>query len=304
MIKLFTDIDLDGVGCAILAKMVFNADITFVGPKNINEHIKNYVENQKYKEFEYTYITDLSVNEEIAEMINNSEMQNRCLLLDHHKTAKWLNKYSWSFVEIENQRGRTSGTSLFYDYLTETMSLAETHLLDFVDEFVELVRKYDTWQWKDDNDPVPKMWNDLLWIYGRDKFIETTIEKIKSKRIVFTEIEEIILQYKQKEINKDIKVKGNEIRYLEFLGYKIGVVFAERFVSELGNDLCELHPEIDFIAIIDIGSAQISYRTVKNNIDVSSIAEIFGGGGHNKAAGNPIEGNLIVDFVNTVFKQN
>lgn len=43
----------------------------------------------------------------------------------------------------------------------------------------------------------------------------------------------------------------------------------------------------------DNGLIKGSLRTAKENIDVSKLAQILGGGGHSKAAGFKIEGNLI-----------
>jgi oligoribonuclease NrnB/cAMP/cGMP phosphodiesterase (DHH superfamily) len=64
-----------------------------------------------------------------------------------------------------------------------------------------------------------------------------------------------------------------------------GVVFAEKYFSELGNRLCQMHPEIDFVAMIYM-SGTVSYRTVKDDIDIGKdVAKLFGGGGHAKAAG-------------------
>ena len=38
-----------------------------------------------------------------------------------------------------------------------------------------------------------------------------------------------------------------------------------------------------------IGQKAISYRTIKDNVDVSEIAKRYGGGGHKPAAGSPVK---------------
>ena len=45
MIKLFTHTDLDGVGCAILAKLAFGeeVDISYCNYDDINENVMNYL---------------------------------------------------------------------------------------------------------------------------------------------------------------------------------------------------------------------------------------------------------------------
>ena len=71
-------------------------------------------------------------------------------LIDHHKTAIHLNEYEWGSVLVENENGElTSATSLFYHFLIGNDLLQPTEALD---EFVELVSQYDTWEWeKNDN---------------------------------------------------------------------------------------------------------------------------------------------------------
>ena len=59
------------------------------------------------------------------------------------------------------------------------------------------------------------------------------------------------------------------------------------YTSELGNTLVKRHPELDFIVMIDMGEKSVSYRSVKDNIDLGkNVAAKFGGVGHPKAAGH------------------
>jgi nanoRNase/pAp phosphatase (c-di-AMP/oligoRNAs hydrolase) len=71
----------------------------------------------------------------------------------------------------------------------------------------------------------------------------------------------------------------------------IGIGFADRFQSEVANDL--LHEfDLDAVALIDINGQKVSMRS-KANFDVGSIAKELGGGGHKNAAG--LEFDKIVD---------
>ena len=66
MIKLFTHTDLDGVGCAILAKLAFkDVDISYCNYDNINEEVKNFITDKN--DIDMCFITDVSIEEEIAE---------------------------------------------------------------------------------------------------------------------------------------------------------------------------------------------------------------------------------------------
>ncbi|WP_148666461.1 hypothetical protein [Bacillus velezensis] len=82
-------------------------------------------------------------------------------------------------------------------------------------------------------------------------------------------------------IKEYISKKEKQLRTLQVLDYSTGVVFADTYQSELGNELAQKNPNLDFIIIIDPGSLKVSYRGVKEKIDLGKdIAAKFGGGGH------------------------
>ena len=62
-----------------------------------------------------------------------------------------------------------------------------------------------------------------------------------------------------------------------------------------------LHPELDFIAMINADGG-ISFRTQKDGIDLSDIAQELGGGGHPKASGVLIDDDAKNHFVEELFK--
>ena len=59
MVKLFTHTDLDGIGCAVLAKLVFSdeVDITYCDYTNINNNVLEYL-NSCEKLADTVLITD------------------------------------------------------------------------------------------------------------------------------------------------------------------------------------------------------------------------------------------------------
>src|SRR5690606_19294071 len=56
--------------------------------------------------------------------------------------------------------------------------------------------------------------------------------------------------------------KENQMVCKNLLGHKVGFVFAEQYISELGNVLSERNRDFKFIVIIDMGGKKVSYRTV------------------------------------------
>ena len=295
--KLWTHTDLDGIGCAVLAKLAFgdNVDISYCGYGDIDGEVLEWHNNTEDKSAP-CYITDISISEETADILNK---ERRCLyLMDHHATALGLNKYPWCRVEVENEDGiKTSGTELFYEYLNFMRYFNDMRMYSLrnIELFVEMVRDYDTWRWKElgEKGELCKQLNDLFYIYGREKFIAICINRITSDVTFpnFQDLDKVLLENKQREIDKYIEAKDKQLhRYFDKFGYICGVVFADRFVSELGNRLAELHPELHYIAMIDVANGKVSYRSVRNDIHLGEeIAHSFGGGGHAKAAGSTFD---------------
>lgn len=303
-IKLFTHTDLDGIGCAILAKNeVFgnNIEIEYCDYNNVNEKILEFINSKTVDVLSYdkVFITDISINEEIANTIDLCF--NNFILLDHHQTAGWLNKYMWANVVDTINEEKTSGTELFYNYL------CDKNLIDVFSDwnentknFVQIVKKYDTWLWKEKyNDDIPKKWNDLLYIYGRDRFIEKVCEKLDNNTTLLDMTDITLLQLNQEKIDRYIESKQKQIIEKDILGYKAGIVFAEQYHSECGNVLATNNSHLDFIVLIN-PSYFVSYRTVKDINLGTDIAKIYGGGGHPKAAGSPISDemrNKIIEII-------
>ena len=104
----------------------------------------------------------------------------------------------------------------------------------------------------------------------------------------------------KEKIDKYIESKDKTIIVKEIQGYQAGVVFAEQYHSELGNKLSEMHPELDFIAMIN-PSHSVSYRTVKKNIDLSVIAKVYKGGGHTQSSGSPISKEMKNNILDLLF---
>ena len=302
MIKLFTHTDLDGVGCAILAKLAFGeeVDISYCNYDDIDVMVKEFI--TKENNIDMCHITDIRIVDELANEID--EKFDNFYVLDHHPTALYLNKYSWCTVTIENEEThiKTSGTEMYYYWLIDNGYLYES---DVLSRFAELVRNYDTWRWSElgEDGVICKQVNDLMYLYGRDRFITWCISEIHDD--VFPRLysaDELLLNTKQREIDEYVEEKNEQIIFLELCGRECGFVFAEKYVSELGNRLCKMHPEIDFIAMIDMGTKTVSYRTVKDDIDLGKdIAQLFGGGGHPKAAGSEFSDNVQFKVIEKIF---
>lgn len=314
-VKLFTHTDLDGVGCAVLACLVFgreNVDVEYCNYKDVDDKVREFFYSFGDNNYDTVFITDISISDELAMRINYSASSRKFHLFDHHATAIGLNKYRWCYVTIENaDLIKTSGTELFWLYLVnngyfDKLSDYREDALKNISRFVEIVRDYDTWRWKEElgeEGIICKQINDLLYIFGREYFINWMISCIAiddSDKFPLLYGEPLaLLNQRQKDIDRYIEKKDKQLIILkDQFGHSCGVVFAEQYFSEIGNKLCELHPELDYVSMIDICKGTVSYRSIREDIDLGGeIAHSFGGGGHQKAAGSTFDGKLMMEMV-------
>ena len=85
-------------------------------------------------------------------------------------------------------------------------------------------------------------------------------------------------------------------------GRRCGIVFAEQNRSLLGNYLAQKYSHlIDYVVIINMQQG-ISFRCVKDDINVAEIASIYGGGGHIKASGAPMDNTLKKEVIKLILR--
>ena len=100
MDKIFTHTDLDGVGCAVLAKYYNPAiEVEFCDYDNVDRKVSDFLDNNIA--LGDLYITDISVSDDIAQRL---DYDTDFILLDHHPTALDLNKYKCCTVKVEDEK--------------------------------------------------------------------------------------------------------------------------------------------------------------------------------------------------------
>jgi uncharacterized protein len=316
--KLFTHTDLDGVGCAIVFRSLFPdseghiIDVSYYNYDKIDSKVQNFVNSKASKDYDYIFITDISVNEETAvilEDVHNSLQGPFVQLLDHHDTAKSLNEYDWAYVDSQLwgvPGHKSSGTSLVIDFFERQRPGFQREISHGLAHFAETVRKYDTWEWTTHyNEILPKELNDYLYMVGREEFAQLMLATIpsneKDKEVYFDVKARALLDQKQKEIKAYIEKKDKQIDIRETKHGLMGLVFAEQHVSELGNELCKKHEDLAFVTIVDVGERKVSFRTIRDDIHLGEMAKELGGGGHPKAAGAEFSEDKVIAFLGNLF---
>ncbi len=287
--------DIDGMGNAVLAKLAFDeVDYVLCETFNLQNEIAKYYDDGSIYNYDKIFVTDLWLEEPtLSKVASDEQLKDKFFVFDHHKSALEgnFNKYPFTTIKISNERGLCSGTSLFYEYLIENGFIDSN--IHSIQEFSELTRKYDTWEWKTKyNNEMPHELTLLFDSVGCNGYIKLMFEKLSNsvnRNFQFSELERMLIDNKINQVQEKLSNYAKKIYYREVLGLKAGIVFID---YEYRNDLAEYFRQngfdMDFAMLIALDYGTISYRNVKDNVNVRLIAEAMGGKGHDKAASSPI----------------
>lgn len=302
--------DIDGMGNVVLAKLAFdNVNYVLSETFNLQNEISKFYEDGSIYNYDMIFVTDLWLEEPtLTKVAKDKKLQGKFFVFDHHKSALEgnFNKYDFTTIRISDEKGLCSGTSLFYEYLIENGFLLKEEIL--IKEFSELTRKYDTWEWKTKyNDETPHELTLLFDSVGCDGYIKLMIEKLqeKSSEFKFNELEKILIANKRQQVLEKLKNYASKVIYKEVMGLKAGIVFID---YEYRNDLAEYfrkqNLDMDFAMLIALDYGTISYRNIKDNINVRLIAEAMGGKGHDKASSSSISEEQKKNLIKVLIRKN
>lgn len=304
-IKLFSHTDLDGYGCNYVLKRVYkdaDIDCTNLSYDKVEHEIFNFFNSGEYRDYDVLFITDLSISKEVAECIDKYTNELKVCYIDHHKTSLYANKYGWATINETIKVTTADGEKERKTSATEILYLL--HKLCFDNKLYEFIRDvtlYDTWLWTQNEEFGIEAYNlnNLLYLLGPDNFLKE-LDKADDVNEML-ENNSVLIEFRERDIKDYIDKKAKEIIPYEISGYNAGVVFAEQYISQLGNELAKRFPEYDLIVMIN--GKSVSYRTAKQNVDCSKIAELYGGGGHPASSGSQIrhEDNLL--YLNEIFNR-
>lgn len=296
-IRQFTDTDLDGTGCFIVLNQFYHVDCTSHAPGTLDTELWNYIDSLQDMDEgdrpDYIVMSDLSIaDKELAVELFSHVFERygvQVVLLDHHASALWLNEYGGRVCVKLNGR-LTCGTELVYEWCRQHWKFAKPDLTDPLAQFVEIVRLWDTWDWT-----LPS--TDLRYKYlaeGFDlavhhfdtaEFCNRITSNIMRGVLVDDDLDRyinVLIDVKRRDVENKLKV----IHEVEFCEYRTGIVFSDKYESDIGNELCKKGYQVGMV--IDMYDNTVSLRSIDDNVDVSNIAVMYKGGGHLHAAGFPL----------------
>ena len=298
------------MGSVILANLAFEeVEYVLCETFELQEQVKKYYEDKTIYQFDQIYITDLSLLNPMLEIImKDIKLKDKFFIFDHHKTAlkEEITKYDCVTIKICDENGLCSGTSLFYQYLVKKNLLPSNSKGIF--EFQESTRRYDTWEWKTKyNDELAHELTLLFYSVGCNGYISLLTDKLKKDSTTtfsLNEFERMVVEQQKKKIDAKVSKYASSIIYREIQGKKAGIAFID---YESRNDLAEYLRtegyEMDFCMMISLDAGSVSYRSIKDEVNVRVIAESFGGGGHDKASSSPISEELRTLFVDKLMEK-
>ena len=180
-VLLFThEQDIDGMGSIILAYKAFS-DFDYVTVKTfeVNDKVSEKIKDGSIYNYDYIFVTDICVKEPLLKEISEDyRLIDKFIILDHHKSEieEGNDKYDFVNIIVENEKGKVSGTSLFYDYLTTNGFLEDNETLK---ELVELTRQYDTWEWKKNNNLKARDLHIIFEVLGFEEYIKRIVRIVK-----------------------------------------------------------------------------------------------------------------------------
>jgi len=299
--------DPDGITPIILLNLLKEEfEYKLFEVNDLSKYVEDSIDSNEFDKYEMIYITDLGVTKECADKIVNSKYKNKFKLFDHHESRYYLNEYDFAIVTEEVNGFKECGTSLFYKYLVDTYK-NEILTKESVITFVELVRENDTWQFTDFEKDSHDL-STLFSFYGRDTYIEIYTNFLRNNdKFYFSKTELNVLKSLNRKMQEYLEGKENKVIIRNINGYNVGIVFAERYRSNLGNHLAHLYKDkVDFICIINL-ARHISLRGIKTDKPVNKFAEFYGGGGHPLASAIPYPEDLqekVVDYIFGALNEN
>jgi len=299
---LFTHgIDIDGYGCAVLAKLAWgdSVDIVYADNFDLDDKFVKIWGKTGFAEYNEVFVTDHCLSMALCNMVDKkSNIKKKIKIFDHHSSRIGnQDKFSWVSIISERDGKKESGTSLFYDYLCEKGLLESS---DKLETWVELTRLYDTWEWKKVDNQKANDLNTLALSVGREEYIRRLYQDhVLNENFDFNAQECQIIEKYKIDFQKQIKRYVQQIRVVEIDGARAGFVeILDVFKNDIGGEIKKNGNEnnIAFLIMPVKDRNTVSLRVVDDNFDVSKVAEKFGGGGHKGAASFPLS-SLPIDLI-------
>lgn len=304
--------DIDGIGCIAIAKEAFSRDeLTYVPCKtfDITSKVNEFYQRRELLEFDLIFVTDLCIKEPLLSLIDNDEnIKGKFRVLDHHKTEidEGNNKYSFVDIIVDQNGVKECGTSLFYKYLIQNNFINPS---PFFNDFTEVTRQYDVWDWKKNNNEKARELNIIFEELGIEKYLSIIENMKKYNMVYFDEYCRKIIDLYNTNLYKELSKVFSTLKVTEIYiqNKKINIGFVDtlyKLRNEIPDFIKMKNVSVDVIGMNILDGETISYRNINKDIDCAKIAEQFGGKGHKNAGSNPKANEKFKEFWKSKFNSD
>lgn len=301
--------DLDGMGVRLIGgelarKRGLRPTFSACNYRNVNHIIRQQLAFF-YGDIGAVIIGDISVDEDTAQYLDRfcSDRRIELILVDHHKTAEWLNRYPWAEVHEE-----VDGVPRCATY---QLSKLDNSIFNKYKGLIQAIDDWDIWKWEDRKRYTGKYLNSLFLMLGEDEFEEYILSRPNLDKMddLISEDMMRLIKIKTREVEQNAKQLKKELWFttLTYKGktYKCGVCFLRTDISETSHYILTNTPEIDLL--ISWSPSRVNFRTIKNlDIKLGDLAKDFTGkgGGHPMSAGGLIDEMQTYRILNYMLNSN
>lgn len=236
------------------------------------------------------YLLDFSYKAEVMEEItkNNKEL----IIIDHHVTAE---KEVKTLTDSNKSDKHKITTILDMNRSGSALAWKHFHPKNKIPKIIQHVEDSDLWLFKKSRT------KEITTVLSMTNFTfpdwEKFAKKLENKKTLskIIEIGKNIESYKSALIQR----LASKAVAVDFEGYKVNAVNSSILISEIGHELVRRNPPFGVIWYSDASKIKVSLRG-NGSIDLTKIAEKYGGGGHKNAAGFKLKINQKLPWKNII----
>lgn len=281
---------IDGTTCAFISKQAFGnrlEKIYYTDHRYVNDLVLDLMDRYHYATI---ILTDICLEIGTIEAIITNGDADRLIIIDHHHSAKKLDKYDMCYI-YDNMCGALA----YKEWLIENGLICDYTFNKYNDIF-KRVNDFDLMLISD----LVDEWQILWRVLGNESFIHRLVT---NSNVKFNEFEKSIVSIEKRRIQKYVSDALETVKYsIDNNGNHYGYVFAENNHNEIGNAIIRGNHDIDYGVVINISSKQVSLRS--RGFDVCTIAENLcklyktSGGGHERSASVKLNDDIVTETQN------